>query len=147
MIPGSLLLPANQFNRVPEGAATALGKHRPNALQFYAGPSDPNGSQTYCSSGTFNVSGLVDGDLVKVVMTVLDCGPGGHAGWAYLDGIGTVFEQPSPGGDSFPDGGTTLAMLGLALTGMAVRCGGVSRASESSLCLPGVMGNEVMAGL
>jgi hypothetical protein len=82
-----------------------------------AGPTGPDGSPTYYSSGQFHVAGLTAGDQVQVVLTVADCGQGGHAAWAYLDGIGTTVTQPPPG---VPDGGSTIAMFGLALGGLVV---------------------------
>lgn len=71
----------------------------------------PDGASTYYSSGQYHLAGLTAGDTVRVVMTVADCSPTGHAGWAYLDGIGTA---PAP----FPDSGSTLALLGLTLGGI-----------------------------
>jgi hypothetical protein len=68
------------------------------------------------AGGQFSLLGLVSGDIIKVVMTVADCDQGGHAGYAYLDGIGTVAQPPPPG---VPDGGSTMAMLGIALSGIA----------------------------
>lgn len=72
------------------------------------------GNYSY-NSGTYNVTGLNVGDKVKVEMTVADCGQGGHAGWAYLDGIGTVRQPPG----NAPDAGSTVALLAAALLGLA----------------------------
>jgi hypothetical protein len=67
-------------------------------------------------SGVFHLAGLAVGDSVKVQMTVADCGQGGHDGWAYLDGIGTVAQQPPPG---VPDGGLTALLLAPIFFGLA----------------------------
>jgi hypothetical protein len=80
------------------------------------GPDTAFGSSpAYYSAGQYHLTGLVAGDSVKVQMTVADCGQSGHAGWAYLDGIGTTSVDPPP---SVPDGGSTIAMLGLAVGGI-----------------------------
>jgi len=73
----------------------------------------PDGSLVYYSTGQYHLAGLAAGDAVKVVMTVADCSPTAHAGWAYLDGIGTT---PDP--YDTPDGGSTLVLLGLTLGGI-----------------------------
>lgn len=72
-----------------------------------------SGGYSY-SSGTYHVAGLTLNDSVKIEMTVADCGQGGHAGWAYLDGIGTVQQPPGRA----PDAGSTVAMLTAALLGL-----------------------------
>jgi hypothetical protein len=79
--------------------------------------SGPDGSQTYYSSGQYHLAGLAMGDSVMVQMTVADCSLSGHAGWAYLDGIGVDAVPPPPG---VPDGGSTVALLGLAVSAVGV---------------------------
>jgi hypothetical protein len=98
---------ANEFQNASQGTAGG----------WIAGtPSGPNSAQVYYNSGTFHLAGLVAGDVVKVILTAVDCSLTGHAGYAYLDGIGSVYVPPT---GSVPDGGTTAMMLGLAFTGIA----------------------------
>lgn len=97
------------------GALIASESH--NASQ---GPTDgwqvsPNDGSVYYNSGTFHVSGLAEGDTVRIVMTAADCMQGGHVGYAYLDGIGTA---PTPIG--VPDGGSTALLLIPAIAGLAL---------------------------
>lgn len=83
------------------------------------GVSGPNGSPIYYKSGQFSLTGLNAGDSVQVILTILDCSLTGHAGWAYLDGIGTVAQNPPPGVPGVPDGGSTALLLAPALLGLA----------------------------
>jgi hypothetical protein len=101
------LLFANENHNASQGATGG----------WLAGLTGPNFSPTYYSSGVFHVSGLVAGDEVTVLMTAADCAQGGHSGWAYLDGIGTVQQPPGqsvPTGQSVPDGGSTMMLMGMA---------------------------------
>ncbi|MES2923046.1 MAG: VPDSG-CTERM sorting domain-containing protein [Verrucomicrobiota bacterium] len=100
---GSLF--ASESHDVSQGAAGG----------WIASAIDLNSVPTYYSSGTYNISGWAAGDIAKIVMTVVDCGQGAHSGWAYLDDIGTTFQPPV----ITPDSGTTIAMLGLAFSGLA----------------------------
>ena len=77
----------------------------------------PDGVITYYKSGQASVTGLTGGDSIYVELTVADCGLGGHAAWAYLDGIGNTALPPPPG-SNIPDGGSTLVLLGSALAGL-----------------------------
>jgi hypothetical protein len=67
-------------------------------------------------SGQYHLSGLNVGDVIGVQLTVADCAWGGHGGYAYLDGIGTSYVPPP----DVPDGGTTMALLGLSLSGIGL---------------------------
>lgn len=81
----------------------------------YHNASDPGwtyNNGAYYSSGVYNLTGLAEGDNVQVVMTAADCGQGGHFGYAYLDGIGTV--NPV----SAPDGAVTGLLVLPALLGL-----------------------------
>jgi hypothetical protein len=66
---------------------------------------------------SFNLSSFNLGDNVKVEMFVADCGWGGHGGYAFLDGIGTI-PVPNP---SVPEPGMlSMLIVGmLSLTGFA----------------------------
>jgi hypothetical protein len=106
------------------GVLFANEKH--NASQgatggWLAGPTGPNFSPTYYSSGVFHVSGLTASDQVTVLMTAADCALGAHSGWAYLDGIGTVQQPPGqdpPDSHGVPDAGSSVMLLGMALAGI-----------------------------
>jgi hypothetical protein len=95
------------FEQQSAGAGTGwtLGGPGPNGGSF---------SPVYYKAGTFAVTGLNTGDSVEVIMTVLDCSLGGHAGWAYLDGIGTTQEPNS----AVPDGGMTATLFGAVFAGL-----------------------------
>lgn len=77
-------------------------------------------SDIWWKSGQFSlINALAENDSIEVILTVGDCGLGGHWGYAYLDGIGNIAPPPPPGGDRVPDGGLTVAMLASALAGLA----------------------------
>jgi len=111
--------PAFSISIVKNGVEVASENH--NASQGTAGGwtkgavNGPAGSPIYYSSGTFHIAGLLTGDIVSIVLTSYDCGQGAHVGYAYLDGIGTTYQPPV----GVPDGGATVALLGLALVGFA----------------------------
>lgn len=79
----------------------------------------PAASDTFYNSGQAHITGLKEGDQVKVILTVADCDLSGHFGYAYLDGIGTVAEPPPGGATGVPDSGTTALMLLPAVLGLA----------------------------
>lgn len=55
-----------------------------------------NDGDLWYKSGTYSyaLSSFAIGDAVRVEMRVEDCGWGGHGGFAFLDGIGTVYQPP-----------------------------------------------------
>lgn len=55
------------------------------------------------------------GDQIKISLTTVDCGYGGHDAYAYLDGFGSKYVPPP----STPDGGTTALLLGIGALGLA----------------------------
>jgi hypothetical protein len=67
---------------------------------------------------SYDLSGYAVGTDVTVDLFVSDCAYGGHAGYAFLDGIGTVYQPPS----GVPEPGMiSMIMIGmLSLTGFAV---------------------------
>jgi len=77
----------------------------------------PNSDIWYKSDQFSIIGGLAENDSVEIILTVADCDLGGHWGYAYLDGIGSVRPPPPPNG--VPDGGMTVVMLGAALAGLA----------------------------
>lgn len=64
---------------------------------------------------SYDLSAFNAGDTVKVEMFVADCGWGGHGGYAFLDGIGTV--QPPPPSNVPVPGALVLGGIGTALVG------------------------------
>lgn len=61
---------------------------------------------------TYALSNFDAGDIINVMMTVVDCGWGGHGGAAFLDGIGTT---PLPPVTATPEPGTMVLMaIGVA---------------------------------
>lgn len=71
-------------------------------------------SGAYSKAGQASITGLNAGDTVEVILTVADCDLGGHFGYAYLDGIGTIAQPPPPG---VPDGANTLILFSVATIG------------------------------
>jgi hypothetical protein len=67
-------------------------------------------------SGQDFIGGLSAGDSIKVILTVTDCGAGGHGGMAYLDDISTQQSAPPQG---VPDGGLTVTLIGAVFVGLA----------------------------
>lgn len=101
------VLTATEFQNASQGATDG----------WTSGGNGPTGSPSFWKSATFQLSGLQVGDSVEVSMLVADCSLSGHAGWAYLDGIGTV-APPTPPGAGVPDGGSNILMLGSSLLGL-----------------------------
>jgi len=56
---------------------------------------------------TYALSNFGAGDTITVMMSVIDCGWGGHGGAAFLDGIGTT---PLPNPVATPEPGTMILM-------------------------------------
>lgn len=56
---------------------------------------------------TYALSNFAAGDIINVMMTVIDCGWGGHGGAAFLDGIGTT---PLPPVTATPEPSTMILM-------------------------------------
>jgi hypothetical protein len=119
--------PSHSLNQQPQFEITVLvnnviaAQEIQNASQgatdgWVAGPIGPNGSPTYHKSAQFHLQGLVANDSVEVILTIADCSATGHAGWAYLDGVGNI-AQPPPG-TGVPDSGSTAALLIPALLGL-----------------------------
>lgn len=74
-------------------------------------------SDIWYKSGQFSQIGGLAGKTIEIILTVADCDQGGHWGYAYLDGIGSV-PPPPPPGVGVPDSGFTIAMLASALAGL-----------------------------
>lgn len=62
----------------------------------------------------FDMTSFKVGDSVEIALSIYDCGWGGHGGYAFLDGIGTV-KPPPPG---VPEPGTFM-LLGSGIVGLA----------------------------
>ncbi|RYD18604.1 MAG: hypothetical protein EOP88_22030, partial [Verrucomicrobiaceae bacterium] len=48
----------------------------------------PSAAGFFYESANYHLTGFVAGDVVKITLTAGDCSATGHAGYAYLDGIG-----------------------------------------------------------
>jgi hypothetical protein len=59
---------------------------------------------------SFDLSTFSVGDAVTLEMFASDCNLGGHGGYAFLDGIGTVYNPPDPGSQPVPEPATALLM-------------------------------------
>jgi hypothetical protein len=68
----------------------------------------------------YDLSTFSIGDIIDIEMFVADCGWGGHGGYAFLDGIGTVYVEPPGGGGEVPEPATML-LFGTGLAGFAGR--------------------------
>jgi hypothetical protein len=92
--------------------------------QFAAYPGNPNagvfqdlGSYKYANWQSVSVNTVV-GNNYSIELLAADCGQGGHFGYAYLDGFGSV---AGGGGDNGQTGGGTVPLPGsMALLGLGM---------------------------
>jgi hypothetical protein len=65
---------------------------------------------------SFDLTSYNVGDSVTITMIVADCGLGGHGSFAFLDGIGTIYNPIVP-----VPGAVLLGILGLSTAGIRLR--------------------------